>query len=426
MSNNKIHIIGIGDDGLEGVISPARQLVEQAQLLIGAESTLARLPKLSAERLVVGNNLDEAIDRISRAGNKRVVVLASGDPLFYGVARYLCDKLGKDRFEVVPHVSSMQLAFARVKESWEEAFLTNLANRPLDQAIEKIRVATKAGLFTSDTSPPKAVARAMLDRRIDYFSAYVCENLGSPDERVTQGELAEIATQDFSPLNVMILVRRPNVPDRPTEAIGRRLFGNPDEAFLQSKPKQGLLTPAEVRSMALAEMDLGPQSTVWDIGAGSGSVAIEAAQLAAGGTTYAIEMDPEDHQLITANAERFGLANLVAVLGRAPDAWKDLPDPDSIFVGGSGREISHVVELAFARLRPGGRLVASVGSIESLSAVHQALERAAKNVNVWMINVARGTYQLERVRFEALNPTFLLGVIKDSAVKNTDAGKKQP
>ena len=412
MSNNKIHIIGIGDDGLEGVISPARQLIEQAQLVVGAESTLARLPAVKAERLVVGGNLDEAIERIARAGDKRVVVLASGDPLFYGVARYLCDKLGKDRFEVVPHVSSMQLAFARVKESWEEAFLTNLANRPLEQAIEKIRVATKAGLFTSEACPPKVVAKALLDRRIDYFSAYVCENLGSPDERVTQGALAEIAAQDFSPLNVMILVRRPNAPDRPSEAIGRRLFGNADEAFLQSKPKQGLLTPAEVRSMALAEMDLGPTSTVWDIGAGSGSVAIEAAQIAAGGTIYAIEMDPEDHQLITANAERFGVANLVAVLGRAPDAWKDLPDPDSIFVGGSGREISRVVELAYARLRDGGRLVANVGSIESLSAVHQALERAAKNVNVWMINVARGTYQLERVRFEALNPTFLLAVVK--------------
>ncbi len=97
----------------------------------------------------------------------------------------------------------------------------------------------------------------------------------------------------------MILVRKPNVPDRPSEAIGRRLFGNPDEVFLQSKPKQGLLTPAEVRAMALAEMDLGPASTVWDIGAGSGSVAIEAAQIAAAGTTYAIEMDADDHALIT-------------------------------------------------------------------------------------------------------------------------------
>jgi precorrin-6Y C5,15-methyltransferase (decarboxylating) len=210
----------------------------------------------------------------------------------------------------------------------------------------------------------------------------------------------------------MVLVRRPNVPDRPSEAIGRRLFGNPDEAFLQTKPKQGLLTPSEVRAIALSELDLGPTSVVWDIGAGSGSVAIEAAQIATGGTVYAIEMDPQDHELIVTNAERFGVSNLIPVLGRAPDAWKELPDADAIFVGGSSREISNIVESAYARLRPGGRLVANVGSIESLSAIHGTLARIAKDVNVWMINVARGTYQLERVRFEALNPTFLLGVVK--------------
>jgi precorrin-6Y C5,15-methyltransferase (decarboxylating) len=412
VSSNKIHIIGMGDDGLEGITSPARKIVEQADLLVGAESALARIPPGKGERLVVSTNLDEAVERISQAGKKRLVVLASGDPLFYGVARYLCDKLGKDRFEVVPHVSSMQLAFARVKESWEDAYLTDLANHRLDQVVDKIRIATKVGLFTTDESPPKAVAKALLDRRIDYFSAYVCENLGSPDERVTQGELSEIVGQDFSPLNVTILVRRPDVPDRPRDAIGRRLFGNPDEAFLQSKPKHGLLTPSEVRSIALAELDLGPTSTVWDIGAGSGSVAVEAAQISAGGTVYAIEMDAEDHELIMANAERFGVANLVAILGHAPDAWAKLPDPDSVFVGGSGREISRVVELAYQRLRPGGRLVANVGSIEGLSAVHESLARLAEDVNVLMVNLSRGTYQLERVRFEALNPTFLLSVVK--------------
>jgi precorrin-6Y C5,15-methyltransferase (decarboxylating) len=420
MSENKIHIIGMGDDGLEGMTASARQLVEQAQLLVGAESALTRIPAGKSERLVVGSNLDDAVDRLSRAAGKRTVILASGDPLFYGVARYLCDKLGKERFDVLPHVSSMQLAFARVKESWEEAYLTNVANHPLDQVLEKIRTATKVGLFTSDQYPPKAVAKALLDRRIDYFSAYVCENLGSPDERVTQGALSEIAAQDFSPLNVMILVRRPDVPDRPSESIGHRLFGNPDEAFLQSKPKHGLLTPGEVRAIALAEMDLGPTSIVWDIGAGSGSVAIEAAQIASGGTVFAIEMDPEDHGLITSNAERFGVSNLVPVLGRAPDAWAELPDPDCVFVGGSGREISRVVELAFARLRAGGRLVANVGSIESLSSVHDTLARLNKDVKLLMVNVARGTYQLERVRFEAANPTFLLSVVKPAAGrKNT-------
>jgi precorrin-6Y C5,15-methyltransferase (decarboxylating) len=328
------------------------------------------------------------------------------------MARYLCDKLGKDRFEVLPHVSSMQLAFARVKESWEEAYLTNLANHALDHVVEKIRTAEKVGLFTTESQPPSAVASALLARRIDYFNAYVCENLGSPDERVTQGDLKELAEQDFAPLNVMILVRRPGAPDRPSERIGRRVFGNPDEVFLQTKPKKGLLTPSEVRSMALAEMDLGPTSTVWDIGAGSGSVAIEAAQLASGGTTYAIEMDADDHNLIRENAERFGVTNLVAVLGRAPDAWNNLPAPDSIFVGGSGREISQLVDLAYDRLRPRGRLVANVGSIENLADVHATLHRRVPDVKVWMINVARGTYQLERVRFDALNPTFLLAIVK--------------
>src|SRR5262249_34246371 len=173
---------------------------------------------------------------------------------------------------------------------------------------------------------------------------------------------------------------------------GRRLFGNPDEAFLQSKPKQGLLTSSEVRSIALAQMDLRTMSTVWDIGAGSGSVAIEAAQIASGGKTYAIEMDQEDHTLILDNAARFGLRNLVAILGRAPEAWIDLPDPDAIFVGGSGREISRNLDVAYERLRPGGRLVANTGSIENLADIHATLHRRTGDVRVGVINIARGTF----------------------------------
>jgi len=409
----KVHIIGIGENGLDGLTSSARELITAADLLVGEDHALAQVPETHAQRLIVGTSLDEAVQRIDAvAGQKKVVVLATGDPLFYGVARYLCDKLGKQRFEVVPHVSTMQLAFARVKESWEEAFLTNLANHSLQIVVEQARGAQKVGLFTTDAHPPAAVARALLTHRIDYFTAYVCENLGSPDERVTQGELREIAQHDFAPLNVMILVRKPHMPDRPSEAIGRRLFGNADEAFLQSKPKRGLLTPAEIRSMALAEMDLGPASVVWDVGAGSGAVAIEAAQLAHDGKVYAIEQDVEDFQLIVENARRFGVANLVPVLGRAPDAWKDLPEPDAVFVGGSGQGISRLVDAAYQRLRGGGRLVATMGSVENLAETHQSLHRCCSNVKVWMVNLARGNYQLERVRFESLNPTFLLAVVK--------------
>jgi len=409
---HKVHIVGIGEDGLAGLTTAARMLVEEADILLGEPHALALVPGEAQVRVALGTSLDEAIQHIQGAPGKRIAVLAMGDPLFYGVARYLCDKVGKDRFEVVPHVSAMQTAFARVKESWEEAFLTNLATHGVESVLEQIRSAEKVGLFTSEESPPAAVARALVDQHIDYFTAYVCENLGAPDERVTQGELAEIAAQDFAPLNVMILVRKPHVPDRPSEAIGRRLFGNPDEMFLQSKPKRGLLTPAELRAIAIAELDLGPASVVWDIGAGSGSVAVEAAQIAAQGSILAIEMDPEDHQLIIENAKRFGVANLVPVLGRAPEAWSGLPDPDAVFVGGSGRGISRLVDAAYQRLRTGGRLVATMGSIDNLAETHRLLHGYSSGVKVWMISIARGNYQLDRIRFQSLNPIFLVAIVK--------------
>jgi len=413
-TTEKVHILGIGDDGLEGLTSSARQLLQGAELIVGPEHSLTMLKGLKAKLSPVGGPLEDLVRLIRDAAGKRVVVLQAGDPLFYGTARFLFDKLGKDRFEVLPHVSSMQLAFARVKENWDEAYQANLATQPLELVVEKIRTAQIVGLFTTESVSPASVAQALLDRKIDYFTAYVCENLGSPDERVTQAELADVASEEYAALNVMILVRKPDVPDRPAAMRGKRLFGNPDELFLQSKPKRGLLTPAEVRAIALSELDLGPASTMWDVGAGSGSVAIEAAQIASGGQVYAIEMDPEDYQLIIYNAEQFRVTNLTPILGRAPDAWTKIPKPDAVFVGGSGREISAISAAAFAELRPGGRIVVNVGSIENLGAVRSTLANLAGDAQVWMIQVSRGNDQMERLRFESMNPTFLLKAVKAS------------
>ena len=411
MAAEKVYIVGIGDDGVEGMTAQARRLVESADILVGPQSCGPLLPDALRPRLQPAGNLEELVERIEAGGARKIVVLASGDPLFYGTARYVCAKLGKDRFDVVPHVSSMQLAFARVKESWEEAFLANLSGQSIERVVDRVRGSDTVGLFTSEQWPAAAVARALLDEGIDQFQAYVCENLGSPDERVTQGSLADIAKESFGPLNVMILVRKARAAAKPGQA-GTRLFGNPDECFLQSRPKRGLLTPAEVRSMALAEMSLTPTSVVWDVGAGSGSVGLEAARIAPQGTVHAIEMDPDDHQLIRENARLFGVANLNPVLGRAPEAWESLPDPDAIYVGGSGREAAMLVERAWERLKPGGRLVTACNSIENLAAVHALLRSRSSDAAYWMVNVARGVEQLDRIRFEAINPTFLIAATK--------------
>jgi precorrin-6Y C5,15-methyltransferase (decarboxylating) len=412
-SESKIHVIGVGSDGLAGLTARARDLLARADLIVGPEDTLSLLRELPAQRQAVGSDLQETVRTLEgNLGKKRLAVVAGGDPLFYGVARYLCDRLGKDHFEVLPHVSSMQLAFARVKETWEEAYLTNLATHPLGEVLDRIRTAETVGLFTSEKEDPPTVARELLSRGLDYFRAYVCENLGGPDERVTQGELADLLQMEFAPLNVMILKRKPGRPDQPRTPTRFRRFGNPDDVFAQSRPKSGLLTQAEVRAVALAQMDVQPGSVVWDVGAGSGSLAIEAAQLADPGRVFAIEQDAADYHLILANAGTFGVRNLKAVHGTAPGVFAGLPAPDAVFVGGTGREVAHLLEAAYAALRPGGRLVVNVATLETLSSTYATLKGLTGRVEVLLVGMARGTEQLETLRFEAVNPTFLLWVSK--------------
>jgi precorrin-6Y C5,15-methyltransferase (decarboxylating) len=408
-----VSIIGIGDDGLDGASEAVRRLILDADLLVGNERVLSLAPTSKAARMTLGADVEGVAERIVAAVDKRVAVLVSGDPLFYGLARFLCERIGQDKCEIVPHVSSMQLAFARVKESWDDAYLTNLASHTLDAVVDRIRTAEKVGLFTTEECGPDAVARTLVKRRIDYFTAYVCENLGARNERVTRGSLAEIAAQEFDPLNVMILVRTPDALDAPRDAQQRSSFGNSDETFVQSKPKHGLLTPAEVRSVALAQMALTARSVVWDVGAGSGSVSVEAALLCPAGQVFAIEQDAEDAELIRENADRFGATSVTSVVGRAPEVWADLPDPDAVFMEGSGREVVRLAELAFERLKPGGRLVASLASIDSLHELRQALVAHTSLVNVWMLNISRGTDQLERLRFAALSPAFLIAATKN-------------
>jgi precorrin-6B C5,15-methyltransferase / cobalt-precorrin-6B C5,C15-methyltransferase len=409
----KIPIVGVGPDGLGGLTGRSRDLLTAAEVVFGSEPVLRLLPELSAERVCIGTDLPEAVEKLKGLmTTKRVAVAASGDPLFYGTARYLCDKIGPDHFDVVPHVSSMQLAFARIKETWEEAYLTDLSARTLDEVLDKIRIVETVGLFTSEVFTPNRIARELLARGLDYFRGYVCENLGGRDERITQAELAEIQDMRFDPLNVMILRRKPNTPDKPRGGAKLRRFGNPDDIFAQSRPKTGLITQAEVRAVALAQMDLHPGDTAWDVGAGSGSVAIEMAQLVTPGVVYAVEQDAADFHLIQANLETFGIVNVKPVFGIAPAVLEGLPPPDAIFVGGNGGEVARLLEASYAALRPGGRLVSNVGTLEMISATYAVLKRLATNVDVLLMNLSRGVEQLESLRFEAVNPTVLLRVRK--------------
>ncbi len=403
---SKVFIVGIGDNGPESLDARARDVVDSAQVLVGGQRLLEMFNG-SAEKVPVTAKLDAVVEAIrENRGKKRIAVLASGDPLFHGIARTLMARLPREWFEVLPNVSSMQLAFARAKEPWDDAVFVSVHGRPLESLAEHLE-SRKIGVFTDDRNAPGAIARFLIQRGEADWRMVVCENLAGPDERVVAGSPPEIAAQKFAPLNVVILVRQEEAaPD------GGRIewpgFGIPESLFLQRKPKVGLITKTEVRVVALSKMRLRPNSVVWDIGAGSGSVAIEAARLAPEGRVFAVEKNAGDCDLIRKNAARFGLANVEAVHGSAPEALEGLEPPDAVFVGGSDGKVEAILSAVVARLKPGGRVVLTFATLENLAEAWRAMKGLGMEAEVSQISVARGAPILEMTRLEALNPVFIV------------------
>jgi precorrin-6B C5,15-methyltransferase / cobalt-precorrin-6B C5,C15-methyltransferase len=390
---HKVTIIGIGDNGVDSLSREALRQVSEAEVLLGGERHLQFFPDHPAEKLTVRDNLKEIAARL-QTETRRVVVLASGDPLFYGMAGYLATKIGRDRLEVLPNISSMQLAFARLKESWHDAALVSCHAKPIEDAIDVIRDAKKVGIFTDDQNTPGRIARELLKAGIGGFRAHVCENLGGRDERISAWNLAELAEQSFSPLNVLVLTKK---AETPTHEQREWSFGIPEEAFYQRQPLKGLITKTEVRVISLAKMRLRPGNVVWDIGAGSGSVSVEAALL--GATVWAVEKNKEDCDIIRRNIEKFNTPQVTVIHGIAPAVLADLPDPDAVFIGGSGGEMSELVRICRDRLLPGGRLVINVATMENLGEV------PARDVT--LVQISRTRPILDLHRFEALNPVFI-------------------
>ena len=189
------------------------------------------------------------------------------------------------------------------------------------------------------------------------------------------------------------------------------IFGLPDDAFAPRRAENNVITKREVRAVALAQLGLQHTSIVWDVGSGTGAVAIEAARLAYAGHIYAIECDADALSALATNCARFDAANVTRVPGNAPDVLADLPAPDAVFVGGSGGKLTAILELAMCRLLPGGRIVVNLASYEHLAEASQVFRVAGWEQECVLVNIARSRPILDVTRFAALNPVFVLTAI---------------
>jgi precorrin-6Y C5,15-methyltransferase (decarboxylating) len=404
-----VTLVGVGDDGCAGLSARAVNAVAAAHVLAGGERHLAFFPQFTGERVVLKDKLGDALARLAQLSDEHnLVILASGDPLFFGIGALAIKKLGAEHVEILPAPSSMQLAFARVGLKWDDAAFLSLHGRPREGLLARLARVSKVALFTDEENSPQWIASHLVAHEQLGWRAWVCESLGGADERVREFGVAELAAcPDVAPLNVLILARS-DEKWQPPPAIG---FLHEDE-FAKRMPKKGLITKREARLLSLALLRLRPASVVWDVGAGSGSVAIEAARLAYEGRVFAVEVDPEGVEICRDNVRAHAADNVRVVAGRAPEALAELPDPDAVFVGGSKGSMAEIVDVALARLRPGGRLVINAITLENVGETYKCLRESGREPEVLLLNVSRAEPLARYMRYEAQNPIHIFAVDK--------------
>jgi precorrin-6Y C5,15-methyltransferase (decarboxylating) len=347
-------VIGIGEDGFAGVSAAARTLIETAETLVGGERHLAMVPTGNAERLLWQRPLTDTIGAIAARRGGRVAVLASGDPMWYGVGAVLARHFPRDEMTILPQPGAFSLVAARLGWAIADCAVLSLHARPLDALRLHLAPQRRLLLLSEDGTTPHAVARLMTELGWGPSVLTVFEHLGGPRQAVVSDEAQNWGERHTAYLNTIALECRASPQAKPLS----RLAGLPDDAF----EHDGQLTKREVRAMTLAALGPLPGETLWDIGAGCGSIAIEWLRAIEGAAAFAVEHNPDRAAMIARNAVALGVPGLQIVVGAVPQALAALDPPDAIFIGG-GIADPELLPALWNALRPGGRLVANIVSL---------------------------------------------------------------
>lgn len=405
MPHEPLVVIGIGHDGPAGLAPEALAHIARAQVMAGGQRHLAFFPQWSGKQVLVKTDVPGVLQQLKADYQQhKTVLLASGDPLLYGIGRLVLATFPKEDVLFFPHVSSIQLAFARLKESWHDARVVSVHGRPLQALLPALQAQeAKIALLTDATNHPAAIARFLVEHGSTHYTLWVCEELGGPGERVTSWTPQSIQSQMFSPLNVTVLLRTPG--DVPTAATALPLLGIPEAAIAH---RQGMITKREMRLLALCYLELHAGDVLWDVGAGSGSVSLEAARLSPALTAYAIERDAQAWQQIQTNIDTFGLRQVHLVRGEAPEAFAGLPDPHAVFLGGSGGRLTALLPAAIARLQAGGRLVMHCITLEHFTTAWSLLQTYPLHLDTTTVQLSHAKPLGPLHRLESESPMFII------------------
>ena len=370
-STKWLSIVGIGEDGLQGLSAIARYLIDRAEVIVGGDRHLAMLPSNDQRpRITWTSPISASVAEIIQRRGQSVCVLASGDPMCYGIGVTLTRQIPITEITIIPAPSAFSLACARLGWSLTEVETISLCGRPSSLIQSYIYPRARLLILSANQDTPATVAKILTQRGYGDSKITVLERMGGTQERILQGTAATWSVTDIAPLNAIAVdcVADPGVVSLP------RIPGLPDNAYHHD----GQLTKHEVRAITLATLAPTPGELLWDVGAGCGSISIEWMRNHQQCRAIAIEQNSTRLSYIADNAAALGVPNLEIIAGKAPNALKDLPQPDAIFIGG-GVTADGLFDICWSALKPGGRLVANVVTIEGEQTLFKWYEQVGGN-----------------------------------------------
>ncbi|MBO4365091.1 MAG: precorrin-6y C5,15-methyltransferase (decarboxylating) subunit CbiE [Eggerthellaceae bacterium] len=402
----KVYMIGVGMGNVDTLTVGALRAIEGSQLLIGAPRLLEPFGYLGCKTLELIRS-DDIVAALGESDASQASILLSGDVGFYSGATLLYDKLDGFDVEVIPGISSLVYFCAKQHTPWQDAKLVSAHGRQ-HNAVGAIQSHAKTFCITGGQTKVEDICAQLVQRGLGSVRVAAGERLSYDDERIVQGTAEELSQMSFADLSVM-LVRN--------DAPVRRAYAAPSLRDGDFERGRAPMTKEEVRALVIAKLRIAPNHTMWDVGAGTGSVSIEAALAASSGTVYAIERNDDALELMQRNKETYGVANMQVVSGLAPDALEGLPAPDRVFIGGSSGNLDAIV-MAALRANPRVRICITAVTLETLGDVMTCIRKHEfDDVDIVQVSVARadavGSYHLMR----AENPVYIVTFEHTEVVK---------
>lgn len=401
-----VTIIGMGM-GPKDLTAEHLKIIEKADILVGGQRLLDYFDRCAAQKKAVDKDLEGMIDFIKkRMASQSIVVLASGDPLFFGIGARLIKTLGGQNVNICPNISSVAAAFARIKEPWNNVRVVSLHGRNNEGLLLKtLKKESLVAVLTDPKNNPARLAQRLIEEDFLNYKMCVLESIGTPEERFAWYRLERAAIMAFMEPNLAILKK--SAEDLKE---GRPLhLGLPDNCY---DHQQGLITKSEVRAISLAKLRLLKDHILWDLGAGSGSVSIEASLLVPSGKVFALEKNTERIQQIEVNKRRFGVKNLEIVQTVLPEGLADLPRPDRIFIGGGGRDLGKIINTAVTFLKPNGLVVVNTVLVQNIQTATATLNAVDFVTNQVQVQISRSRSMPWGDRLDAQNPVWIISGIR--------------